>query len=248
MEKNWNIFSMSFMKVCPCTRHYHSDLSIWLSVDPMSDKYPSTSPYVYCANNPIIYKDPNGLEKIISYSTNTGNKEKDEDNQRLVNAANSAQAEDPVIHLFAHGAVFEGRCWGIFVCDAAGEMALASPQEIQRFLLDNSEEYRSNQYMGNTSILILHSCMTGQDGSIAEKTSREFNNLLIIAPSDVLNVRTCGGESYENGIEGNGTWNLYYKGEKLDSFNELPIINDTNTFIHTYEEKYANSHPKTDID
>ena len=28
-------------------RYYSSDLSIWLSVDPMSDKYPTLSPYVY---------------------------------------------------------------------------------------------------------------------------------------------------------------------------------------------------------
>ena len=43
-------------------RYYSSDLSIWLSVDPMSDKYPSLSPYVYCANNPIKLVDPNGEE------------------------------------------------------------------------------------------------------------------------------------------------------------------------------------------
>ena len=44
------------------SRYYSSDLSIWLSVDPMSDKYPSLSPYVYCANNPIKLVDPNGEE------------------------------------------------------------------------------------------------------------------------------------------------------------------------------------------
>ena len=42
------------------SRYYSSDLSIWLSVDPMSGKYPSTSPYAYCRNNPIILVDPNG--------------------------------------------------------------------------------------------------------------------------------------------------------------------------------------------
>ena len=42
------------------SRYYNSDLSIWLSVDPMSDKYPSLSPYVYCADNPIKLVDPNG--------------------------------------------------------------------------------------------------------------------------------------------------------------------------------------------
>ena len=46
-------------------RYYSSDLSIWLSVDPMSDKYPSLSPYTYCANNPIKLVDPNGEEVYI---------------------------------------------------------------------------------------------------------------------------------------------------------------------------------------
>jgi len=43
------------------SRYYSSDLSIWLSVDPMSDKYASTSPYAYCRNNPIVLYDPNGM-------------------------------------------------------------------------------------------------------------------------------------------------------------------------------------------
>ncbi|MBR6334005.1 MAG: RHS repeat-associated core domain-containing protein [Bacteroidales bacterium] len=42
------------------SRYYSSDLSIWLSVDPMSDKYASTSSYAYCRNQPIILVDPNG--------------------------------------------------------------------------------------------------------------------------------------------------------------------------------------------
>jgi hypothetical protein len=37
-------------------------VQMWLSVDPMSDKYPSMSPYNYCANNPVILVDPDGEE------------------------------------------------------------------------------------------------------------------------------------------------------------------------------------------
>jgi RHS repeat-associated protein len=44
-------------------RYYDSELSGWLSVDPMIDKYPSLSPYCYSADYPIILKDPNG-EKV----------------------------------------------------------------------------------------------------------------------------------------------------------------------------------------
>ncbi|MBR0054576.1 MAG: hypothetical protein IJP65_04645 [Bacteroidales bacterium] len=46
----------------PAARHYHPTLSIWLSVDPMADKYPGVSPYAYCANNPVRLVDPNGRE------------------------------------------------------------------------------------------------------------------------------------------------------------------------------------------
>jgi len=45
-------------------RYYDSELSVWLSVDPMSDKYPMLSPYAYCANNPIILIDPDGRDTI----------------------------------------------------------------------------------------------------------------------------------------------------------------------------------------
>ena len=44
------------------SRYYSSDLSIWLSVDPMASKYPSLSPYTYCADNPVKLVDPNGEE------------------------------------------------------------------------------------------------------------------------------------------------------------------------------------------
>ena len=53
------------------SRYYGSDLSIWLSVDPMSDKYPYQSNYVYCGNNPIKVVDPNG-EDEWEVNENTG--------------------------------------------------------------------------------------------------------------------------------------------------------------------------------
>ena len=55
------------------SRYYSSDLSIWLSVDPMADKYPSLSPYVYCADNPVRLVDPNGEEIWIPGLDEKGN-------------------------------------------------------------------------------------------------------------------------------------------------------------------------------
>ena len=42
-------------------RYYDSDLSVWLSVDPLSDMYSSTSPYMYVRGNPVMLVDPNGM-------------------------------------------------------------------------------------------------------------------------------------------------------------------------------------------
>ena len=53
-------------------RYYDADLSSWLSVDPLSDKYPSLSPYCYSADNPVVLKDPNGEEIRIYYKEKRG--------------------------------------------------------------------------------------------------------------------------------------------------------------------------------
>ena len=52
-------------------RYYDSELLTgWLSVDPMADKYPSISPYVYCAWNPVKLVDPDGQETTKFENTN----------------------------------------------------------------------------------------------------------------------------------------------------------------------------------
>jgi hypothetical protein len=41
-------------------RYYDSELSVWLSVDPLNILYPNQSPFAYAGNNPIFYVDPDG--------------------------------------------------------------------------------------------------------------------------------------------------------------------------------------------
>lgn len=41
-------------------RMYDSYTGRWLSQDPLAEKYPSISPYAYCANNPMNLVDPEG--------------------------------------------------------------------------------------------------------------------------------------------------------------------------------------------
>lgn len=42
----------------------HEQMTMWLSVDPMADKYPSISPYNYCMWNPVKLIDPDGRDVL----------------------------------------------------------------------------------------------------------------------------------------------------------------------------------------
>ncbi len=45
-------------------RFFHPAIGKWLAVDPLADKHPFWSPYVYTFNNPINFFDPNGKEGL----------------------------------------------------------------------------------------------------------------------------------------------------------------------------------------
>jgi RHS repeat-associated protein len=49
-------------------RYYDSKISQWYSVDPLAEKYPSVSPYIYTLNNPINLIDPDGREPVQSFA------------------------------------------------------------------------------------------------------------------------------------------------------------------------------------
>ena len=49
----------------------HELMTMWLSVDPMADKYPSISPYAYCAWNPLKLVDPEGKDWYDLYDDGT---------------------------------------------------------------------------------------------------------------------------------------------------------------------------------
>ena len=52
-------------------RPYDPGWGGFITMDPLCEKYPWVSPYAYCMNNPMNYKDPTGM--WIQYNDNTGN-------------------------------------------------------------------------------------------------------------------------------------------------------------------------------
>jgi len=52
-------------------RMYDPTTAVWLSQDPMAEKYPSLSPYSYCAGDPVNLVDPDGRDWFKSNDGNT---------------------------------------------------------------------------------------------------------------------------------------------------------------------------------
>ena len=229
-------------------RYYSSSLGIWLSVDPMSDKYPSLSPYVYCADNPVLFFDPDGREKIDAF----GN---DKKNARQKNACARYKDNKPVIHLWAHG-----NSNSIKTCNPeTGEREwVQNATDMHEFLCNHSAIYQNNNDENQTSILVLHSCETGKgNDNIARSISSELD-LIVVAPTEMVynsNLKTNTPQelSCEIGVnrvykneEGKlragkrGAWKIYYKGVQVDSFDghTKPIFKDPQKTIEKYEKRY----------
>jgi RHS repeat-associated protein len=47
-------------------RYYDARSSVWLSADPLQEKYPNVSSYVYCVQNPVKFVDPTGMDWYIN--------------------------------------------------------------------------------------------------------------------------------------------------------------------------------------
>ena len=58
---------IEFLEEDTTKANYKSEFSSrWLSVDPLAEKYPNYSPYVYCMNNPVNAVDPDGKKVLPS--------------------------------------------------------------------------------------------------------------------------------------------------------------------------------------
>src|SRR5690606_489003 len=85
-------------------RYYDPKVSIWLSVDPLAEKYPNWNTYAYTFQNPINFIDPDGREgravlddflidppkKISDYNYNTLEKNYTTNGQKILEKKGSA--------------------------------------------------------------------------------------------------------------------------------------------------------------
>ncbi len=159
------------------------ELRKWLSVDPLSDKYPNISQYAYCAWNKIGFINPDGREVI-----NDIDETKDPDLYAVANAHQAIDDDNSTITLYAHGSENS--------IELRDGTTISTAEQFEEYLSNNSTLWNSSENKKNLSIVLM-SCNTGNmhaEGSpIAEQISKLLGNI-VFAPT--TEVATKDGSFY----------------------------------------------------
>jgi RHS repeat-associated protein len=89
-------------------RYYDPRLSVWLSVDPLAEKFPNISSYVYCSNNPVMRIDPDGKKDYTvqggdTYNVNDGINQEINVNQEIYNKVVAGNYNNPAGYVTVGG-------------------------------------------------------------------------------------------------------------------------------------------------
>jgi len=232
------------------SRYYSSDLSIWLSVDPMSAKYPSLSPYTYCANNPVKLVDPNGEElddnldkwkynrdtKKLTWVSNTGGKY----HQTVVETFNTSAGEKVYRTVDFDGAI--GRMFDFSVFNSTIDGLINGAYNVRNGLATFAAGVAVGAATeGAGSVVAAGMCFygAGQAGegmktaldALAGKLSDPYGQQDII--KDVLNTSVNTGSGIIKKIINNTTGLFKY------AFGNVSV-----SFVWSAAQYYRASHPK----
>ncbi len=205
-------------------RYYNPELSIWLSVDPMAEKYPSLSPYAYCANNPVMIVDPDGRD----WYTNrlTGKQEwHDGSGWRLLVSHND-------------GGYYQLKTVNVEAMSKKAERRLAeyavSRWEIEADLKNNNPEYESES---------TDSRLEAFAGLVSLGALPEFKGLGNLFKNLINSKATKGVTAYETALAGgkhSGFLKNYY-GRSADELNKaINTLQTGKRGINTHLDKIAN--------
>jgi RHS repeat-associated protein len=189
-------------------RYFDPRVSVWLGVDPLWEKYPGVSAFAYCANNPVMFIDPDGREKLIFFDSK-------KENDRIISQGAEKYKDDGAIHIFAHGSS-KG-----FTANVEGKsVRVTNAKQLDKFLSVHSKTWQ-NRKEGEDVTIVLHSCRTGEgNNSFAQNISKDMDGVTVIAPDQRVYIPASG----ELGT---------YKTKNVDSNNEY--LRDENNQIKSKE-------------
>ncbi len=200
-------------------RYYWSEvLTGWLSVDPMADKYPGISPYAYCAWNPVKLVDPNGMDTIFSFATNTTDAEYNSDNKEILTWMRTEGDISGMVTLSMHGTPQKGY---LSVADGIIDKGCTAEEWATLIQKSHLPDYKKNQDESKPTIFLLYSCNTGSgENSFGQQLSSELKDITI-APEWKVVVNNAT-HSLTNAVSKEDltpqSWNVYRQGRKVTSF------------------------------
>lgn len=185
-------------------RMYDDEICRWTTVDPLAEKYYSMTPYNYCANNPVMFVDPEGKEKIswkFHEPTRGRGRYNNEhiwkkDNDRYCQgfgiratekgrnrAIDNFKNYKNILSIHGHGTNNGREIVEYLAPDNTPKIYNAL--QLKDYITNNSDLFSENSSNGKETIILLMSCETG----------------------DVLSDEKSKGQ-----------WNVFIKGEIVDNF------------------------------
>ena len=222
-------------------RYYDSDLSgLFLSVDPMADKYSSINPYNYCFWNPIKLIDPNGLDTIYSFACNTSNLNYNRRNMNLLKSMRNLGDNPNIIVVAMHGSKNNNTVDCPITSSGNETKPITAEQFAQKIRNGSygSYRYNENQKNGKKTLIILLSCYTGRgDDSFGKQLSKQLESAIVIAPVGAVwaGINNQGETTITNNeaiLIGDGKykkgeprrWGVFYNGKRVMSFRNNNLL------------------------
>ena len=224
-------------------RYYDPKISLWISVDKLSEEDLKVSSYCYTDNNPIKYLDPDGNKKHNWIKESTTNKQSLD--ARYNNASFQKRFTNGLVQIWAHGLRkdMRHRSWGIevsvdyykrraygngyFHFPKRDEEQIDNAKMLVQYLNKYDKNWRSTN--GGHPIIILHACATS-DFAKEMSNDEEFKDVTFIAPNATLFSSKYGNEKVNDIATGkdyktivSGKWEVYRNGESVKDKNGKPI-------------------------
>jgi RHS repeat-associated protein len=234
-------------------RYYDARSSLWLSTDPLQEKYPNVSSYAYCVQNPVKFVDPDGREKLIGFHPRGKI-------DRYAYKGAEKERDNSMIHIYAHGSPNGGIIYWQKQTDGKYiNLHIESSKDLIK-LLEQESDLWNNRKEGELIYIVLHSCNTGRgpgdekEGkgiySFADNFSYDVKDAVIVAPDEKIlmtETREIGPLKSLNDKNIDisnlllpGDWNYFYNGELLYSLpGYIKSQNIPNSLIQKTKEQYS---------
>ena len=198
---------------------YTSAQAIWLSPDPLLDKYPYISPYAYCNWNPVKYVDPDGREKKSFFKTNQVSEQYFVRNFK----------DDHRLHIFSHG---NAKGIRIYIEDREIDIPATSKgaKMFSQILLSMDKSQLWSDYLNRENEtplqVVFHGCTSAP---MAEAMSKEYPDAYFtgttesnhsqggveLGPYRTYEIKIFGHTIDTGKKNSDGKWNTYKNGELI---------------------------------